>query len=69
MNEMGYHAIVEKSEDGGFWASVRELPGCYSEGDTMEELRENIREAILLHLEGLEDEPIPDGASVMSVSV
>lgn len=69
MNEMGYHAIVEKSEDGGFWASVRELPGCYSEGDTMEELRENIREAILLHLEDLEDEPIPDGASVMSVSV
>ena len=66
---MGYHAIVEKSEDGGFWASVRELPGCYSEGDTMEELRENIREAILLHLEDLEDEPIPDGASVMSVSV
>lgn len=66
---MGYHAIVEKSEDGGFWASVRELPGCYSEGATLDELRGNIREAILLHLEDLAESPIPEGASVMSVSV
>lgn len=66
---MGYHAIVEKSEDGGFWASVRELPGCYSEGGTIEELRKNIREAIILHLEDIEEAPIPDGASVMSVSI
>lgn len=66
---MSYHAIVEKSEDGGYWASVRELPGCYSEGETLAELEGNVREAIRLHLEDIAEEPLPDGASVMSVAL
>lgn len=66
---MAYHAIIEASEDGGYWASVRELPGCYAEGATVAELAENVREAIRLHLEDINDECIPDGASVMEVTV
>ena len=53
---MSYHAIVEKSEDGGYWASVRELPGCYSDGETLAELEGNVREAIRLHLEDIAEE-------------
>lgn len=37
--------IIHKAEEGGFWAEVPAIPGCVSEGETMEELLENIREA------------------------
>ena len=66
---MAYHAVVEYAPESGYWASVRELPGCFSTGETIEELQVNIREAIALHLEDLEDEPIPEGATVMKVAI
>lgn len=66
---MAYHAVVEYAPESGYWASVRELPGCFSTGETIEELQANIREAIALHLEDLEDEPIPEGATVMKVAI
>ena len=66
---MAYHAVVEYAPESGYWASVRELPGCFSTGETIEELQANIREAIALHLEDLEDEPIPGGATVMKVAI
>ena len=47
---MSYHAIVEYTPESGYWASVRELPGCFSTGETVEELQANLREAISLHL-------------------
>ena len=40
------HAIVHKAEEGGFWAEVPSVPGCATQGETMEELRLNLREAI-----------------------
>ena len=43
---MTFHAIVHKAEEGGFWAEVPCIPGCATEGETMEELRSNLREAI-----------------------
>lgn len=42
---MNFKAIVHE-EDGGYWAEVPAIPGCATQGDTMEELRENLREAI-----------------------
>jgi len=39
-------AVVHKAEEGGFWAQVPALPGCATEGETMEELQVNLREAI-----------------------
>ena len=66
---MSYHAIVEYAPESGYWASVRELPGCFSSGDTIEELQANLREAISLHLEDLENDPIPEGATIMKVAV
>jgi len=47
---------LEHSEDGGYTAIVPSLPGCISEGDTKEEALKNIREAIELYLEPVEDD-------------
>ena len=38
--------IVHKAEEGGFWAEVPSIPGCATQGETMEEIEAKIREAI-----------------------
>ncbi len=43
---MTIHAIVHKAEEGGFWAEVPSIPGCATQGETIEELRSNLLEAI-----------------------
>ena len=49
--DMIIRAVVHKAEEGGFWAKVPALPGCATQGETMEELRANLREAIEAWLE------------------
>ncbi len=46
--------IIEKDEDG-YYAYCPELPGCQSQGDSLEEVRENIFEAVELYLETLSE--------------
>ena len=46
MKRMKIKVIVHKAEEGGFWAEVPALPGCVSQGESMDVLRENITEAI-----------------------
>jgi predicted RNase H-like HicB family nuclease len=41
-----YAVIIHQEPEGGYWAEVPALPGCYSQGETVEELMENVREAI-----------------------
>jgi len=48
--------LLEPSEDGGYTVYVPALPGCISEGDTREEALINIKEAIELYLEPVEDD-------------
>ena len=50
-------------EDGSYWAEVLELPGCFASGDTLDELRASLDEAIRLH----RDEPL-DGPSIVRVN-
>jgi predicted RNase H-like HicB family nuclease len=38
--------LVHEAEEGGFWAEVPALPGCASQGETIDELVANVREAI-----------------------
>lgn len=53
---MKLRVVLEPSEEGGYTVSVPSLPGCISEGDTKEEALENIREAIDLYLEVVDDD-------------
>ncbi|MCK9307153.1 MAG: type II toxin-antitoxin system HicB family antitoxin [Methanoculleus sp.] len=53
---MRLRVVLEPSEDGGYTVYVPGLPGCISEGDTREEALDNIREAIELYLEIVEDD-------------
>ncbi len=48
---MTFKVVLEPSEEGGYTVYVPALPGCISEGDTLEEALQNIREAIELSLE------------------
>lgn len=46
--------LIPDPEEGGYTATVPALPGCISEGDTLEDTMENIRDAIRLYLEDVE---------------
>jgi predicted RNase H-like HicB family nuclease len=48
--------VLEPSDDGGFTVFVPTLPGCISEGESKEDAVKNIREAIELYLEPVEDD-------------
>ncbi|MBA3585279.1 MAG: type II toxin-antitoxin system HicB family antitoxin [Gemmatimonadetes bacterium] len=58
---MKFRVLIEPDEDGVFTAEVPSLPGCISQGTTREEALANIREAIELYIENLEEhgDPVP----------
>ena len=43
---MKVKVIVHEAEEGGFWAEVPSIPGCATQGDSFEELLENLYEAV-----------------------
>lgn len=43
---MKLKAIVHEAEEGGYWAEVPAIPGCATQGDTLEELKKNLHEAV-----------------------
>jgi len=55
--EQTFKVVLEPSEEGGYTVYVPALPGCVSEGDTIQEALQNIREAIELYLEPDEEPP------------
>ena len=57
---MTVKAIVHPAEEGGFWAEVPAMPGCVTQGETLDEVRANLNEAIVGWLEA--SEPFPDVA-------
>ncbi len=62
-----YNVIVHKAEEGGYWAEVPDLPGCFTEADTLDELSSNVRDAIALYIE---DAPANiEHSSMMQVTV
>ncbi len=58
---MKYRVLIEQDEDGIFVAQVPSLPGCITQGRTRQEALENVREAIEVYIESLEQhgEPVP----------
>lgn len=43
---MKFEIVVHEAEEGGFWAEVPAIPGCATQGDSMDELMQNLHEAI-----------------------
>ncbi len=50
--------VLEPSEEGGYTAIVSSLPGCISEGNSKEEALTNIKEAIELYLQPVDDDQV-----------
>ncbi|MBW1931164.1 MAG: type II toxin-antitoxin system HicB family antitoxin [Deltaproteobacteria bacterium] len=67
---MKIKVYLEPSEEGGYTAIVPSLPGCISEGETKEEAIRNIREAIELYLEPIEDDVLTiNNAEVLELAI
>lgn len=63
---MKYPIVIHKDKDSDFGASVPDLPGCFSAGESFEEALVNVTEAIETHLEGIiiDKEPIPPPSNI-----
>lgn len=51
-----YTVLINPAEEGGYWTEVPALPGCFSQGETIEEALANTREAIECHVAALREE-------------
>ena len=58
---MHFTVVISRAVEGGYTANVPALPGCFTQGETLEETKQNAREAILLYVECMAEdgEPIP----------
>ena len=72
MKNYHFSVVIEKDEDG-YFAFCPDLQGCYTQGGTYEEVLENIKDAIRLHvedrLEAGEEIPQPESVSLTSLEV
>lgn len=61
LKTLSYSIFYEQDSEGGLVAFVPALPGCHTQGETLEETEQNVKEAITLYLESLlaHKEPIP----------
>ena len=70
---MEYTILVHQAEEGGFWSEVPVLPGCYSQGETIDEGLHNAKEAIESYLIALKEDlvaaPIEESLFIGKVRV
>lgn len=62
MRTLSYTVVFEPQPEGGYTVHVPALPGCITEGDTLEEARRMAKDAIRAYCESLvaDGEPVPD---------
>jgi len=67
---MKLKVIVHEAEEGGYWAEVPSVPGCASQGDTLDELLKNIQEAVegCLSID-VQDIELTDNDKIMEIAV
>ena len=53
---MDYTVLIHRAEEGGYWTEVPALPGCFSQGETIEEALENTRNAVESHVASLRED-------------
>ncbi len=70
---MDYTILIHQAEESGFWSEVPALPGCYSQGETIDETLRNSKEAIEAHLRALNEDqvaaPVEDSLFIGRVQV
>ena len=68
---MEYVLVIHAAEDGGYWAEVPALPGCFIQGETLESLLEDAPDAIAPHIEALrqDGQPFPQEGGVVIATV
>ena len=66
---MKYVYVIEKADDGSYSAYVPDLPGCTTSGDSLEEIRANIKDAVASYIDSLREhnEPVPPPQSAADV--
>jgi predicted RNase H-like HicB family nuclease len=62
---MKIKAIIHPAEEGGYWAEVPALPGCITEGDNLDEVINNLQDAIQGWLEVANESQKPDSLSTV----
>ncbi|HEX5415374.1 MAG TPA: type II toxin-antitoxin system HicB family antitoxin [Chloroflexota bacterium] len=70
---MDYLVVVHPAEEGGYWAEIPALSGCFAQGESVEEVLADAKEAIAAHLAALQAQgqvvPNPEGIIVATVRV
>lgn len=68
-----FYSIIHEEPEGGYSAEVPALPGCYTDGMTLDEVKKNLKEAIQLYLDvsgetiaGMEQ---PKGSRLMEIAL
>ncbi len=61
--------VVKKAEEGGYVAKCVELPQVHTEGETLKEVRQNMREALNLALEHLKDRARKEKGKLIEITV
>jgi predicted RNase H-like HicB family nuclease len=64
-----FYMMIERDEDGYYIGEVPQLRACYSQGKTLDELMQNIREVIALCLEDEEDTEVTEFIGVQKITV
>jgi predicted RNase H-like HicB family nuclease len=66
---MKYVYVIERANDGSYSAYVPDLPGCTTSGDSIDEVKANIKDAVNLYVDSLREsnEPVPQPTSVTDV--
>jgi len=66
---MNFKVVIHPEPDGGYWGEVPALTGCYSQGETIDELKDNIREAIAGVLDVLKEQGQEPDANIQILDV
>lgn len=68
---MDYTLVIHHAEEGGYWAELPALPGCFVQGETIEEVLADAPDAIGSHIAALRDDgqPVPDSGRVLIATV
>jgi len=66
---MRYVYVIEQADDGSYSAFVPDLPGCTTSGDTADDVRLNIKDAVDSYIDSLREhnEPVPEPTSMVDV--